>query len=101
MNAAQHILIHVIQLYRWIVSPAKELLFGPLARCRFTPTCSEYALEAIRKRGALIGAWLAFKRIARCHPWGACGLDPVPRARVIAEQKTKPEANWRSAHRIS
>ena len=101
MNAAQHILIHVIQLYRWIVSPAKELLFGPLARCRFTPTCSEYALEAIRKRGALIGVWLAFKRIARCHPWGGCGLDPVPGARGIAEQKTRPEANWRSAHHIS
>jgi len=78
MNAAQSILIGVVHLYRWSISPAKEFVFGPLARCRFTPTCSEYALEAIRKRGALQGSWLALKRIGRCHPWGACGVDEVP-----------------------
>ena len=78
MNAAQSILICVVHLYRWGISPAKEFVLGPLARCRFTPTCSEYALEAIRKRGALQGSWLALKRIGRCHPWGACGEDGVP-----------------------
>ncbi len=79
MNAAQYFLIFGVRVYRWVISPAKLLLFGPLGRCRFTPTCSEYALEAIRTRGALAGSGLAIKRLARCHPWGGCGLDPVPK----------------------
>ena len=78
MNPAQHILIFGVRLYRWVLSPLQTCLFGPLARCRFTPSCSEYALEALRRHGALAGAWLAVKRIARCHPWGSCGHDPVP-----------------------
>ncbi|MEI6780153.1 MAG: membrane protein insertion efficiency factor YidD [Verrucomicrobiota bacterium] len=64
--------------YRWVVSPAKTFIFGPLGRCRFTPSCSEYALAALRRHGALSGSWLALKRIGRCHPWGGCGHDPVP-----------------------
>ena len=78
MNPAQHILILGVQCYRCAFSPAKTFLFGPLGRCRFTPTCSEYALGALRRHGALAGSWLALKRIARCHPWGGCGYDPVP-----------------------
>lgn len=46
--------------------------------CRYTPTCSQYALEAIQKYGAIKGTWLAIKRISRCHPWGGSGYDPVP-----------------------
>ena len=46
--------------------------------CRFTPTCSQYAVEAIRKHGPFKGFWLAVKRISRCHPWGGSGYDPVP-----------------------
>ena len=80
VNAAQHILIFGIGFYRWVISPAKSLLFGPLGRCRFTPSCSQYALDAIRRRGALTGGWLALRRLSRCHPWGACGHDPVPTA---------------------
>ena len=78
MNAAQHILIAGAGVYRRLVSPAKTLLFGPSAHCRFTPSCSEYAAQAVRAHGALGGAWLALKRLVRCHPWGGCGWDPVP-----------------------
>ena len=48
------------------------------AACRYTPTCSQYAIEAISKHGAIKGLWLAIKRISRCHPWGGSGYDPVP-----------------------
>ena len=78
MKLLQYILIFLVRLYRWTLSPAKTLLFGPLARCRFTPSCSAYALEALQKHGALAGSRLALKRLCRCHPWGDCGHDPVP-----------------------
>ena len=78
MNPVQHILIFAIRAYRWMVSPAQVFLFGTTGGCRFTPTCSQYALESIRTRGALAGSWLGLKRICRCHPWGDCGHDPVP-----------------------
>ena len=66
------ILILPIKAYQILISP----LLGP--SCRFTPTCSQYAVEAIQKYGPLKGSWLAFKRIIKCHPWGGCGHDPVP-----------------------
>ena len=71
-------LVGMIQLYRWTLSPAKTFLFGPLAQCRFTPACSEYAQEAIQTHGVVAGGWLAARRVCRCHPWGKCGHDPVP-----------------------
>ena len=61
-----------IQLYRFLLSPH---LGG---QCRFEPTCSSYALEAIEKHGAIRGYGLAARRVCRCHPWGAAGYDPVP-----------------------
>lgn len=61
-----------ILLYRWLISP----VIGP--GCRFLPTCSEYALEALAIHGVLKGTWLALCRIGRCHPWGGEGYDPVP-----------------------
>lgn len=78
VNAAQYILISGARLYRRVISPAKTAFFGPLAHCRFSPSCSAYALEAVRVHGVLGGMWLALKRIGRCHPWGGCGWDPVP-----------------------
>lgn len=80
LSISQRILILLIRGYRLLVSPAKAFIFGPAARCRFSPSCSAYALEAIRAHGALAGAWMALRRVARCHPWGGCGLDPVPPA---------------------
>jgi uncharacterized protein len=78
MNPFLHILIFTIRVYRWTVSPAQTLLFGPAGGCRFTPSCSQYAMDAIRSRGVLSGSALAAKRICRCHPWGGCGHDPTP-----------------------
>tara|TARA_B100000900_G_scaffold63856_1_gene49314 strand:- start:168 stop:389 length:222 start_codon:yes stop_codon:yes gene_type:complete len=66
------IFIGPIKIYQILISP----LLGP--SCRFTPTCSQYTIEAIQKYGPLKGAWLGFRRILRCHPWGGCGHDPVP-----------------------
>ncbi|MDR3460484.1 MAG: membrane protein insertion efficiency factor YidD [Verrucomicrobiae bacterium] len=90
MNLFQHILILAIRAYRLVVSPAQVFLFGPDAGCRFTPTCSAYALEAVRVHGAIAGTALAAKRICRCHPWGACGHDPVP-------EKTAPRKHFQPA----
>lgn len=78
-RAVSALLLILIQLYRWIFSPAQIFLFGADSGCRFTPTCSQYAAEAIRYHGAVAGGILAFKRICRCHPLGGCGFDPVPR----------------------
>ena len=64
--------IWLIRLYQLVVSP----ILGP--KCRFTPTCSHYGLEALKKYGLFKGTWLTVKRIARCHPWGGHGYDPVP-----------------------
>jgi putative membrane protein insertion efficiency factor len=79
VNAAQHMLVFGVQCYRLLLSPAKSFVFGRFSDCRFEPSCSAYALQAIREHGALRGTWLAVKRICRCHPWGSCGHDPVPK----------------------
>ena len=65
-------LLFPIRIYRRYISP----LTPP--SCRFTPTCSQYAMEAIQKHGPVKGLYLAIRRILRCHPWGGSGYDPVP-----------------------
>lgn len=64
--------ILLIRIYQLIISP----VLGP--QCRFTPTCSQYAIEALKKYGIFKGSWLAVKRISKCHPGGGSGYDPVP-----------------------
>src|ERR1700743_251317 len=64
------ILLGLIQIYRYTISPAQAFLFGADNGCRFTPTCSQYAMEAIQQHGAMTGSKLALKRICRCHPLG-------------------------------
>ena len=66
------LLLVLIRFYRYAISP----LLG--RRCRFYPSCSEYAAEAVEKYGALKGAKLGIKRLSRCHPWNTGGFDPVP-----------------------
>jgi putative membrane protein insertion efficiency factor len=72
LKILNYFLIVPIKLYQILLSP----LIGP--SCRFTPTCSNYAIEAINKHGPFKGLWLTIKRISKCHPWGDSGHDPVP-----------------------
>lgn len=72
MNLGQRVLRGAIRIYQIALSP----YFGN--QCRFYPTCSEYAMDAIAKHGALKGSWLAIRRIGRCHPYHPGGHDPVP-----------------------
>ena len=71
-NILANFFIAIIKIYQIFISP----YFPP--RCRYSPTCSQYGVEAIRKHGALRGSYLTLKRIGSCHPWGGHGYDPVP-----------------------
>jgi putative membrane protein insertion efficiency factor len=66
------ILIIPLKFYQWVISP----MIGP--SCRYTPTCSAYSIQALKKHGPFKGLWLSVKRIASCNPWGGSGYDPVP-----------------------
>ena len=81
----KHVLIGLIKAWRFAISP----LYGQV--CRYHPTCSAYALEAVTEHGAIRGTWLSLRRIARCHPWAAGGYDPVPhRATPVADVSPPP-----------
>ncbi|HYX10201.1 MAG TPA: membrane protein insertion efficiency factor YidD [Bacteroidales bacterium] len=67
-----YIFIGIVKIYQYTISP----LLGP--SCRYTPTCSTYSIQAIKKHGPFKGGWLSLKRILSCNPWGGHGYDPVP-----------------------
>ena len=71
------LLVALLRGYRAVISP----LYGQV--CRYYPSCSAYALDAVRTHGAARGSWLAVRRILRCHPWGGSGIDNVPQARAV------------------
>lgn len=73
MKYINYIFIFPVKIYQWIISP----IFP--AQCRYTPTCSNYTIEAIKEWGPIRGTWKGIKRIASCHPWGGMGHDPVPK----------------------
>jgi uncharacterized protein len=79
------LLVLPIRLYQLVVSP----LLGP--RCRFYPSCSAYAVEALTRHGALRGSWLAIRRVGRCHPWNPGGIDPVPPSRSGSIPTSPPQ----------
>ena len=99
----KYLLIGCLRLYRLLISP----LYGQV--CRYYPSCSEYALDAVRIHGSIRGSWLTVCRLARCHPWAPGGVDKVPprkerRARVSKEshhhdQAEKPDPSVPTAPR--
>jgi hypothetical protein len=68
---AKFVTLQLLSAYKWAVSPMLP------AACRYVPTCSEYAMEAVERHGAMRGGWMAFSRILRCHPFAGSGYDPV------------------------
>jgi uncharacterized protein len=89
MKLANLLVRGLIRAYQALVSPVLP------GACRYYPTCSQYALEAVSARGVLLGGWLALKRIGRCHPWADGGWDPVPEAEPADSSR---DANRCQAH---
>src|SRR5207249_9464 len=80
----RHVAAFLIRVYQWTVSP----LLGPA--CRFYPSCSQYAVQALLRFGVVKGGWLALARLSRCHPWHPRGFDPVPPAPPARRQARPP-----------
>ncbi len=87
----KYLIYVLIRIYQWVISPVIHTIAGPSGGCRFTPSCSQYFLEAAMKHGAIRGSWLGIKRICRCHPRGGCGDDPVPETLPNRGEKASPK----------
>jgi hypothetical protein len=99
MKLPRQIMIVLLRGYQWLISPCLRALFGPSGYCRFTPSCSQYAIEALQIHGVFRGGTLAARRLCRCHPWGGCGHDPVPDAAHPVEHDERAPASLRTACR--
>ena len=86
-HCAQFVTLQLLRAYKWTVSP----LLPPA--CRYVPTCSEYAMEAVERYGALRGGWMAFARILRCHPFSRSGYDPVVKQPMLAAKRRQNAAH--------
>jgi putative membrane protein insertion efficiency factor len=84
------LLCKLVRGYQIFISPPLHFLAGPLAGCRYEPTCSQYFIEAVQTHGSLRGSWMGLCRIARCNPWGGCGYDPVPGCEHGKEEAALP-----------
>lgn len=88
-SMAIRLLTLAVRGYQLTISPAQTFLFGATGGCRYTPSCSAYAVEAWREHGVAAGTLLSAQRICRCHPWGGCGHDPVPPAAVTGAKSRR------------
>lgn len=92
-QALQAVLVGFIRLYQLLISP----LLGP--RCRFLPTCSEYAIQAIKRFGPIKGSWLAIRRISKCHPGNPGGFDPVPGNELLSTPPSESDEHSQNKKR--
>jgi putative membrane protein insertion efficiency factor len=93
MQCAKFVTLKLLRAYKWAISPLLP------AACRYVPTCSEYAMEAVERYGALRGGWMALGRVLRCHPFAGAGYDPVVR-RTMAEPLQKGERTHRELETV-
>ncbi|HXP44927.1 MAG TPA: membrane protein insertion efficiency factor YidD [Candidatus Acidoferrales bacterium] len=93
MQCAQFVTLKLLRAYKWAISPMLP------AACRYVPTCSEYAMEAVERYGALRGGWMALGRVLRCHPFAGAGYDPVVR-RTMDEPLQKGERTHRELETV-
>lgn len=92
------VLVGLIRAYQRTLSPVLPALFGPGCGCRFAPTCSHYAADAVQVHGALHGSWLALRRLVKCTPLHPGGFDPVPPAKSRAPRCERSGAQLASSH---
>jgi uncharacterized protein len=93
MQYAKFVTLKLLRAYKWAISPMLP------AACRYVPTCSEYAMEAVERYGALRGGWMALSRVLRCHPFAGAGYDPVVR-RTMDEPLQKGERTHRELETV-
>lgn len=84
MKLFSYFFIFLVKVYQYAISP----LLG--SNCRYQPTCSTYAIDAIKEWGPFKGGWMGLKRISKCHPWGGHGWDPVPKKETAKKQDQHP-----------